>query len=361
MYNTKQKIYDDFICIASSCPESCCKGWQIMIDDESIKKYEILSDKDERVCASVNFSESCFKQDSKRCMFLDGDELCYLQKNYGEEMLCETCRRYPRHIEEFENVREYSLSLSCPQAAKMMLLNDAPMEFVSWNDENSEEYEEFDYLLYEQLLDTREIIFSVAQNRKLSLKERLQMIYDTGVKLQNLLDEGELFEMTAAASDISSELRSSFDSNKSLFSLIPDETEKRLFSVLFEMEQLHDDWDTVLNMVWEDIFIEKNSFDKELFEKYSSAGEQILMFFLYTYYCGAVYDCCIHSKTCLAVYSVKWIFYIAMSLKKHEPGDDFTALLIRASYKYAREIEHSDLNLNLFEQFFMDELDKSDN
>ena len=36
-------------------------------------------------------------------------------------MLCDTCRNYPRHIEEFESLREISLSLSCPEAARILL------------------------------------------------------------------------------------------------------------------------------------------------------------------------------------------------------------------------------------------------
>ena len=30
-------------------------------------------------------------------------------KKYPGKYLCDTCRKYPRHIEEFEGLREYSL------------------------------------------------------------------------------------------------------------------------------------------------------------------------------------------------------------------------------------------------------------
>ena len=36
--------------------------------------------------------------------------LCDLQSNLGEEYLCDTCRLYPRHTEEFLDLREYSRS-----------------------------------------------------------------------------------------------------------------------------------------------------------------------------------------------------------------------------------------------------------
>ena len=31
--------YKEFRCIADKCNHSCCKGWEIDIDDETYKKY----------------------------------------------------------------------------------------------------------------------------------------------------------------------------------------------------------------------------------------------------------------------------------------------------------------------------------
>lgn len=31
--------YKEFHCIADQCEETCCAGWQIMIDKKSLKKY----------------------------------------------------------------------------------------------------------------------------------------------------------------------------------------------------------------------------------------------------------------------------------------------------------------------------------
>ena len=72
-------------------------------------------------------------------------------------MLCDTCRKYPRHIEEFEGLREYSLSLSCPEAARILLGKKEKVGFQSAEVPTPEEtYEEFDYLLFTALMDTRD-------------------------------------------------------------------------------------------------------------------------------------------------------------------------------------------------------------
>ena len=43
-------------------------------------------------------------------------KICVRFKRAGESYLCDTCKMYPRRVEEYEGLREYSLSLSCPKA-----------------------------------------------------------------------------------------------------------------------------------------------------------------------------------------------------------------------------------------------------
>ena len=31
--------YPDFHCVAGECEDTCCAGWQIVIDEKSLKKY----------------------------------------------------------------------------------------------------------------------------------------------------------------------------------------------------------------------------------------------------------------------------------------------------------------------------------
>lgn len=31
--------YKEFVCIADQCEDTCCTGWQIVIDKKSLKKY----------------------------------------------------------------------------------------------------------------------------------------------------------------------------------------------------------------------------------------------------------------------------------------------------------------------------------
>ena len=354
MYIQKQAIYDDFRCIAADCPESCCKLWQILIDDDSLEKYKLMGRIDGRVKSALDINGSCFKQHDRRCAFLCPDELCYLQRTYGEEALCVTCRDFPRHTEEFENVRELSLSISCPHAAKLILTDERPMAFTdAETDEEDEEFEDFDYILYDKLLDARCALFKIAQDRSLCLAKRLELILSFGEKFQSYLDEDRLFEADELFDDpvklllVSARASGYSGCGQSVFG--DREEEKRNFSVLFELEQLHPDWGDTLERTWKTFF--EGSSDPEPFadfvKKFEIQGEQILMSFLYTYFCGAVYDAWISSKTAFAVYSVRWIFYIA-----YADGGDLDALL-KAAWQFARESEHSDINLDTLEEWFM--------
>ena len=89
-------------------------------------------------------------------------------------------------------------------------------------------------------------------------------------------------------------------------------------------------------------------------EEWENLGEQLLMFFVYTYFCGAVYDDMVCSKMELALFSIRWIqeFLITRWL---ENGKQLSMQDVeQISCWYAREIEHSDDNLNALEDWLFE-------
>lgn len=110
MQITFPAFYKEFSCIAGACPDTCCAGWQIMIDDRSLKKYRHFKGAfRNRLHNDIDWKEQAFRQYDHRCAFLNEENLCDIYSETGLDMLCDTCRKYPRHIEEFEGLREYSL------------------------------------------------------------------------------------------------------------------------------------------------------------------------------------------------------------------------------------------------------------
>ena len=150
------------------------------------------------------------------------------------------------------------------------------------------------------------------------------------------------------------------------------ERKKREFSVFYQMEHLNKNWTVRLDNTFHMLFDRgNNEYIKQYHDfqneyGYGSAnkrewerlGEQLLMFFIHTYFCGAVYDDRIYRKTALAVFSVQWIqeFFMAQWLQQN--GQAGMEEFLETSWSYAREVEHSDPNLELLEDW-MEELIKS--
>ena len=363
MYYRKPHYYDKFSCTAEQCPDTCCAGWQIVIDENSLEKYSNVSgDFGIRLLNSINWREGIFEQYEKRCSFLNAENLCDIYKELGADALCDTCRLYPRHIEEFENLREFSLSLSCPVAAKMILECQEPVRFLEEEDEKEEceeDFEDFDFLLFDCLLEVREKLFSIVQNRTIPIEKRMYCVLKIAKNLQTALDEGELFER-----DFMAEIELCLQEKAEDFSGNLYEIVQAFRKDLLRLEVLREEWKTNLKAAdnlfqkGETWYVEKrdrykaeikNTIGQEQWDIYK---EQLLMFFLYTYFCGAVYDDMIYSKGVLSVISVFWIEEITFWSWAADEGQIEEKNLLETAYRYAREIEHSDENLNLLEEIF---------
>ena len=342
MIYRKQKGLNDFRCIADKCPKSCCVGWQIMIDENSMDKYGHTSgDFGHRLKSSINYEEGCFLQNGIRCSMLNDNGLCDLQSTLGEDYLCDTCRLYPRHTEEFQDIREYSLSLSCPEVMNMILNKDYNFGITETEDDildDPEEFDDFDFLLFDKLEYARDKILEIASDESIKLQDRINIINASALELQQLFDEGAILEMDDI--DFSKKKDLSFD--YCVESL----------DTLLEMEVLEDSWiETIKNTkdYWSNKSSKSPEWKKAMYpdKDTESVFAKVLMSLLFTYFCGSVYDGQIYARTMIATQSVRWLMMILEANKK---------ALDSTIYLYSREVEHSDLNINQLIEFFEGEL-----
>ena len=369
MYYRKPHYYDKFSCTAEQCPDTCCAGWQIVIDDISLENYGKISGTfGERLQKSIDWKEGIFRQNQRRCAFLNQENLCDLYRELGADSLCDTCRMYPRHVEEYEDLREFSLSLSCPVAAEMILGCKEQVRFLEEEDdveEQEEEYEDFDIILFDWLEEAREVLLEVIQDRSLPVSARMLVLLNVSFLSQKALDQGILLEM-----DLRAEVEKAVSESRK--TSVQKQGEKvfqnkiLLLKDLQKLEVLREEWTELLHRLEKNLYargvedyealreeflesVQETSSQKKQWEIYE---EQLLVFFVYTYFCGAVYDDMIYTKAVLAVFSVLWIEELWMERwlskgQKLEFQD-----MVQVAYTYAREIEHSDENLNLLEEFF---------
>ena len=375
----KPHFYDKFVCTAGDCPDTCCAGWQIMIDEDSLEKYKsVQGEFGKRLHGSVNWEEECFCQNERRCAFLNDENLCDLYKALGPDALCDTCRLYPRHTEEFEGLRELSLSLSCPEAAKIILSCKEPVRFLEEETDEEDDFDEFDFMMFSRLEDTRDVLFSVLQDRNLSLTIRMAACEQLAERYQICMEEGREFEIDDLLQECERHHRegtlrefiseSLSEKGVDAASFHQWEWQKEELQVLYGLERLRPEWDQVLDGAEKWLYQGSEETYHKICEEFHKAygslgshkeewenlGEQLLMFFVYTYFCGAVYDDMVCSKMELALFSVRWIqeFLITRWL---ENGKQLSMQDVeQISCWYAREIEHSDDNLNALEDWLFE-------
>lgn len=121
-------LYPDFSCIADRCPATCCSGWKITVDQEAYQRFVQLSDDELRqdILANIVEQDGVFRFANRQggaCAMLDADGLCRIQRNTEEEMLCHTCRKFPRITAKIsgEDIVCLSLAASCPVVAEYIL------------------------------------------------------------------------------------------------------------------------------------------------------------------------------------------------------------------------------------------------
>jgi len=123
----------EFRCIGPACEDTCCQGWTVPIDQDTWKKYQGLPESGLRsvIQASVVRQPEPAKpvvfamirmNHENQCPLLTPDRLCGIQAELGEQMLSHACHTYPRVIHSIGGVKETALTLSCPEAARLVLL-----------------------------------------------------------------------------------------------------------------------------------------------------------------------------------------------------------------------------------------------
>ncbi len=364
MLYTIPDYYREFACIAGDCPDTCCAGWQIVIDEKSQKKYRKYPGAfGKRLKASIDWKEGIFCQSDKRCAFLNDENLCDIYKNAGPDMLCDTCRKYPRHVEEYEDLREISLSLSCPVVAEMLLNHREPVRFLTKEKPMAaEEYEEFDYMLFTKLCDTRELMISILQNREANIRTRIAMVLSLGHDLQRRIDGRQLFEAddlleryaaVGAIARFEKRCEAYAGSEPAVTTPIWDS----LCGLLDKPEVLKEDFpayrrERLGKRIGDAVGASaKEGAVREISEE-AVCLEQLMVYFIYTYFCGAVYDEQAYGKVKFAVASTLLIRRLYLGDVRCRERLDKQAM-IEAAYRYSKEIEHSDPNLLLMEELLL--------
>lgn len=304
----KPAYYDDFRCLAGSCPDSCCKEWDVLVDDASAARYLAmegqLGDALRRVMYEEDGQYYFAIQPDRRCPMWRDDGLCRIQAEAGEQALCQTCRDFPRLTHDYGDFMERQLELSCPEAARI-ILSAPPAPWVTEEQPGGEG--EYDTDAMECLLKIREDALSILDDRRFSPAQALALLLIHGYRGQEVLDGGdeEPFD-PAAALALAEELACGTDGAD-------------IIDFFLGLEILTPGWQERLESGWQSAAI-------------SERCRPLARYFVERYYLQAVSDYDLVGRVKLAVISCLLIAGL---------GGDF----VQTAQVYSKEIENSTDNV----------------
>jgi len=180
-----------FRCIGSACEDTCCSGWRVSVDESDFHRLTSLPAGPLRSLVDVSILQSAQPHEeadnafasirmlpSGECPFLSADRLCRVQRECGEQYLSRICADYPRNSYSIDGLKETELSLSCPEAARLILLspsllpqNGAPGYQLTWDETTAGSAD-----LRSCFWQIREFVVGLILNRRYPLWQRLFLL-----------------------------------------------------------------------------------------------------------------------------------------------------------------------------------------
>lgn len=327
MKNTYPTYYKKFACIADKCPDTCCAGWEIVVDGISAEKYNAVcgdfGEKLRRVMKTDEDGDRIFENINGRCPFLLENGLCEMYIRLGRESLCKTCESFPRHRAYFGSRTETGISLSCPEAARIIMNDPTPITFETEETDSPLVLSDFDAELYLLLLKARKRIFSIIQSRNRPVNSRLIDVVLFSDGLDKLIRK---YEYKEAEKFIRSFCENEFAGSAKA------SRAKRAFSKYIsdhlEAEALNSNWKSILSSAK----LLSGAYPEE-FEI-----EHLAVYLFFRYLITAAYDGDLAGKVKFCIQAIIVIESLAADCTDKQAR-------IRLMQRYSKEIEHSAFNM----------------
>ncbi len=325
------EFYHKFNCIASECPDTCCKEWDIVVDDEAFVFYSSISDE----FGNSIISNTMIDQDGDRifvlkngkCPLLTGEKLCEIQLRYGEQHLCSTCREFPRISQDYTEFVEHMLSIACPEACRMVLSGECVFEDYSiskiQNDDNGYEKDFMNFLI-----KARAITAGLFTNNNKTFQEQLTDCIYYSDYIQRLIDINEF------------NLKKLYEYNIPINIDTFSSSRRFVFDVHKDMDIMDKKWLDEMYLSADSVLVNTHQTDSEY--------RNLALYYIYRYFLNAI-----DSYDIISVIKRIYCAYIVCSaMTDHAKAENDTQKRTLIIERYSKEIEHSYENINkLLEEF----------
>lgn len=388
-------FYKEFKCIGGICEDSCCENWEIDLDDASLKKYMKQSGAfGKRLKDNTRVKDKQFILNGTRCPFLNDENLCDIYIEMGENCLCETCTNFPRHIEEFEDLKEVSLTMSCPEASRIMLAKKEKITFECREGTDAEyglkhiektsplafwknrHVNKLDKPLFDILFKVRELMFEILQSRNEPIAERAATVLLFAYEIQEFIDEKQYDKIAEKMNNYKKPekkvlLNNYFEKHKGRIT----EKEvwlKQILNMFEGLETIKVEWTALLSdgmkimhghedlralllaagltektetLEEESTFLRDYAVSYQEFMHYYQENEyeyeHILVYYIFNYFLGASYDHDVYTKVKFAVVSYLVILELDVALWLKQQKEFLYEDQVLVAHAYSKEVEHS--------------------
>ena len=312
-------FYTKFRCKANLCTDSCCIGWDIFIDRQTLKKYKSITGFfGKRLKENIKGSRFQLTKET-RCPFLNTSDLCEIHTTLGENFLCEICKEHPRFINHFFIYEERGLGLCCEEACRLLLESKSLSFTFSEEDIKVSKISEEEFSALQNILNVRNQIFELLENKKMSFEEKLRKSFLIAKKFDGV------------------------KMPRTRFSFKNKNFKKKLVSYLNQSESYNDSWKMALEKI-----NSETSF-KELFSEKDLA--LLFSYFIFRYFSKAFFDGNSAIKVLFGIAFVSVLKFFGNALVQTK-SKSLKNQKIDAIKLLSKQLEYSETNMKLFEDFF---------
>lgn len=188
--------FADFECIGGECPDTCCAGWKVIIDENTHKKYLAVEGAfGDEIRKSIKTDERgiCYfeMQKDSRCPFLNEENLCRVYRTLGPEAMCDTCQNYPRVVYQAGDILFAAISISCPEAGRMILGKTDKQQYAYDEDPLEMVPDTEDWAGFNEAIHAYTTIHGILQERDFFVRERLASMIIYAYQMQELIGKKE--------------------------------------------------------------------------------------------------------------------------------------------------------------------------
>ena len=294
--------YRDFKCIQGACRHNCCIGWEIDIDPDTAAFYDTVEGElGRRLRQNIDRQgEPHFiLGEGERCPFLNGDNLCDIILELGEEHICGICTDHPRFRNELPGRVETGLGLCCEEAARLILSWPGPVKLVGAAGACDDD-----------IIALRDEAMCLLQDREKPISHRVE----------------EMLALCGAS--------------------LPQKTMEQWAEILLSLERLDEDWTARLLQLRE----RGDHADLAAFDGYMACRqeeyEQLLVYFLYRHLANACDEVDLAARAAFAALGYEIIHRLGAIIWM-ETGEFSFPQQVELARLFSSEIEYSDENLDI--------------